>query len=268
MTPRGRTHGADVQPEQETGECVMPHVDLEVITLLEGKHDTRDEGVCLLEAVAWFAGEKHTDHPLCVSSVLGDFGRQLNDALPDDLRQRLVPLVPRMVGTVGDGLDETRGYLALDWLIRTNTPAWLDLAGLSVEAETLRSMPPITDIDAAEASKPVVDAARDATRAQQLLSESLLESLLWVDVWDAASRAISNAAADAARSVALIDTPRDAARFAAVNAARAAAWDAVQNAPGAAASDATQDALQPTVRTLQVSAVDLLDRMIDGRWAA
>ena len=51
----------------------------------------------------------------------------------------------------------------------------------------------------------------------------------------------------------------DAAR----DAAWAAAWDAAGDAAWAAAWAAARDALAPTVATLQASALDLLDRMID-----
>jgi len=42
--------------------------------LLKGSHDDGN-GKCGLEAVAWLAGEEHSDHPACVSPVLGDFCR-------------------------------------------------------------------------------------------------------------------------------------------------------------------------------------------------
>src|SRR3990172_987752 len=114
------------------------NINLDNLTLDQGSHTSREDGVCLMEAVAWLAGEPHTDQPRCVSPVLASMGQRLNDLLPEDKRQRLVPLVSALVGTRGDGLDEQRGYLALDWLIRTYTPAWLDLAGLRVEATALR----------------------------------------------------------------------------------------------------------------------------------
>ena len=132
----------------------MHHLDLTTLTLLKGGHPSRDAGVCLLEAVAYFAGEPHSDRPDCTSPVLGTFGRGLNDVLPDEKRQALVPFVPRMVGTAGDGLDEARSYMALDWLIRTYTPAWLDLAGLTVEAQALRELRRIVDLVSAQAAGP------------------------------------------------------------------------------------------------------------------
>ena len=38
-------------------------------------HKAREDGMCALEAVAWLAGEPHTDHPKCVSQVIGAFVR-------------------------------------------------------------------------------------------------------------------------------------------------------------------------------------------------
>ena len=205
------------------------HVDLGTLTLAKGGHDTRDDGVCLLEAVAWWAHEDHTDHPACVSPVLGQFGRTLNDVLPSAKRQELRPLISLLPGTAGDGLDETRGYLALDWLIRTYTPAFLSLAGLSAEATALRDLRRIADNVAARSAGPVVRQASQKAAAA------------WAAAWDAAGDAAGDAARDAAW-----DAARDAAR----------------DAAGDAARDAAGDALRPTVVELQVSALDLVERMI------
>ena len=64
-----------------------------------------------------------------------------------------------MVGTAGDGKDQARSYLALDWLIRTYTPAWLELAGLTAEAQELRDLRRIVDMVAAEAAGPEAQVA-------------------------------------------------------------------------------------------------------------
>lgn len=34
---------------------------LETLTILKGSHTTREQGLCVMEAVAWFAGEPHSD---------------------------------------------------------------------------------------------------------------------------------------------------------------------------------------------------------------
>ena len=53
-----------------------------------------------------------------------------DDALEDEPRQRMLPCLDRIIGTIDDGLDETRSWIALDWLIRVYAPTRLDAAGL------------------------------------------------------------------------------------------------------------------------------------------
>ena len=112
---------------------------LDTLVLTAGKHHTREDGMCLLEAAAWLAGKLHTDHPRCVSPVLAAFGRKLNDTLSQDDRQRLKPYLPLMLNTAGDGKDQARAYMALDWLTRTCLAAALDLAGLADQAPHCKS---------------------------------------------------------------------------------------------------------------------------------
>jgi hypothetical protein len=112
------------------------------------------------------------------------------------------------------------------------------------------------------------DAARAAARAA---ARDAAWAAAWAAAWDAAWDAAWAAARDAAWAAA-----RDAARDAAWAAARAAAWDAAWDAAWAAARDAAWDAardaaraaagnfLKPTVEWLQVSAVDLVNRMIEA----
>jgi hypothetical protein len=254
-------------------------IDLATLTLARGAHGTREDGVCLLEAVAWFAGQDHTDRPPCVSYVLAAFGRSFNDVLPDGKRQELVPLVPLLPGTAGDGQDQIRGYLALDWLIRAWTPAWLDLAGLAAEAQALRDLRRIADLAAAQAAGPVVRDARD--KAAAAAAGAAAGDAAWAaagaaagDAAGAAAAAAAGAAAgDAAGAAAWVaagdpawDAAGAAAWVAAWAAARVAAWAAARvaawAAAGAAAGAAARAALAPTVAALQDSAIGLYRAMI------
>ena len=214
------------------------------ITLDKGAHDSPDDGMCLLEAVSFVRGEAFSDHPKCVSPVLAEFGRNLNDVLPDDTRQQLVPFVALLPGTAGDGLDEARSYLALDWLIRVYTPTWLELAGLADEARALRELGRIVDMVSAERAGPVVRAGRDKAAAADAARDAA-----WDAAWAAAGAAAWAAAGDAAGA-----------------AAWDAAWDAARAAAGAAARDAARaaarDALAPTVEALQQAAIELFRTMI------
>ena len=263
----------------------MHHIDLSTITLTSGKHNNRDDGLCIMEAVAWWAEETHTDHPACVSPILGTFGRNFNDVLPDSKRQELKPLIPLLAGTAGDGMDTARSYLALDWLIRTYTPAWLDLAGLSEEAETLRDFRRIVNNAAAKEAVPVVQRARNKANAAWNAARDAAWNAAWDAVWNAAGDAARDAVRNAARAAvwsAAGAAARDAARDAAWNAAWNAAWDAAWDAAGDAAWNAARDAvwdaagdaawnaardaagkkIAPTVAQLQDSAIGLFREMI------
>jgi len=210
-------------------------LDLSAITLSSGSHSSRDKGVCAMEAVAWLAGEPHSDHPVCACPVIAEFLRRWNDDLDDAGRQALKPLLPLVVGTRSTAaVEDARAWLATDWLVRVHTPAWLDLAGLADQAEALRGLPEITPATA-KASRPTIDAVRERAAA----------------------------ARDAARAAAWA-AARDAAGAAAGDAAWAAAWDAAWASAWAAARDAAKAKLQQTKVSLQQSAVDLLQRLIEA----
>ena len=175
------------------------HLDLETIKLGRGKHSQSSGQACVMECVACLAGEEFTDMPKCVSPVIGAFMRSWNDAMDDDTRQILKPLIPVIMNTATGGADEiTRSWMAQDWMIRTFTADWLELAGLKSHAEGLRGLAPITNgeslasamgalIEARQASAAAWDAAWDAARAA---------------AWDAARAAAWDAAWDAARDAA------------------------------------------------------------------
>lgn len=136
------------------------------LTIDHGSHSSFDAGHCSTEVVAYLAGEPHTDHPECLSPVLGAFIRTWNDDLDDEGRQKLKSFLPRVIGTAGDGRDEARAWLATDWLVRVHTPAWLELAGVTESAAALRALPPFASPRVARANQSTVEAAaRDAARA-------------------------------------------------------------------------------------------------------
>ena len=87
-----------------------------------------EEGLCTLEVVAMLGGEGHTDQPECCCPAVGSFCRRWNDDLADEERTRLLlPLAGNLVGSVEPGEDvvRRRAFVAVDWLVRRCTPAWL-----------------------------------------------------------------------------------------------------------------------------------------------
>ena len=104
---------------------------------------------CAMEAVAYYARERHSDRPRTASPLVASYIRPLNDAWNDEDRQRLKELIPLLVGS--NHMDQPGREYARVWrAIELVTRAWL-LA--EADAETgraerrlsarLRALPPI-----------------------------------------------------------------------------------------------------------------------------
>ena len=242
----------------------------EHLVLSAGSHEPGPK-MCLLEAIAWQVGEPWSDKPACVSPTLAAFGRSWNDAMRSDQeREQLKQYIPLLINTSDPTLEEARGYMAIDWLCRVHTVAWLRLAKLDAEAQalvdhapvvnrqTLASLMPLLNVAGAAARAAVGDAARDAAfDAARVAAWDTAGATAWDaafdDAWDVAWDAAGAAAWGAARAAAG-GAARAAAGDAAGGAARAAAGGAARAAAGAA--------LEPTVKELQDSAHQLFKAMI------
>src|SRR4051794_11291522 len=116
-------------------------LDLSALHLEEGAHGSPEQGMCVMEAVSYVAGEPFSDHPRCASPVITSFLIAWNDALSDDDRQLLVPLVPKIVGTRTTDEDEAaRVWMLTDWLARECARGFLRAAGLVAPAELLEGL--------------------------------------------------------------------------------------------------------------------------------
>lgn len=237
-------------------------------TLAYGTHATPEDGRCAMEWVSHLAGEPHTDQPSCVSPVVRAFCIALNDGLDDVPRQRLRLYLARTIGTARDGLDAARAWMAMDWLIRTYTPTWLSLAGLTDAAERLRSLPEVSSSVELDPALEALRFARQRARsgwgpaavawfAPGVIARATGREIAWATAaaaaWAAARAGVGDAAGDRARS---------AARAAAGDAAATVARAARAAAGRAGARDAARAALAPTLEELQDSAFALLDRML------
>lgn len=143
-----------------------PAFDLDTLELLKGSHGSVAEGVCAMEAVAWLAGEPHSDHPKCTCPVIATFVRHINDAMPDSERGRLKPYLPRLIGTrAGLGIERSRAFCAADFAVRIFAPQALRAAGLEGEAKKLEAIEPINAAKAANAAANAAHAADAAAHA-------------------------------------------------------------------------------------------------------
>lgn len=249
-------------------------VDLAAIHLVRGVHTGRETELGVMEAVAWLAGEPHTDHPDSASPVIATFCRLVNDRVGDEERQRLVAYIPRLVGTNAAHEVELRRTMVLaDWAVRTAAVAALRTAGLVEEAERLSRLTPVTEPDSAHeaahatsvAEETALRAALDAAKAARAAARAT-----WVGATAERARV-----AERARGVAVV---AEAARIALAEAAEAAgsaeaaasaatATEAAAHAAAAAwAAVATWAASVHAAVQVPVAPVDwtvALERMLD-----
>jgi len=202
-------------------------------TLTYGPHATREDGTCLMEAVAYLAGEPHTDAPACACPVLTAYAAALNDAMGfgpegDALRARyLHDLAPMLVGSHSTPkAEQARAYVLADHAARVVAPLALESAGLRGEAATLRALEPVIDDVSARTAARAAEAAAEAAAWVAKEAARAAEGAAWVAAW-AAARAARGAAEAAAEEAAWV--AKEAAR-AAEEAAEAAAWVAARQA--------------------------------------
>jgi hypothetical protein len=238
-----------------------------------GTHATPQDGRCAMEWVSHLAGEPHSDSPACVSPVLRAICIALNDGLEHEPRQRLRPYLARTIGTAGDGHDDRRAWLAMDWLIRTYTPTWLRLAEPAA-ADELAGLGPITGAEPLQVAMEPLTRARLQARAARRRTFGGRTPSGWATARAAgltgreAAWSCAGAAAWAAARLSIGDPRGDQARAAARTTAGDAAAVAVRRHRaehrhgGVAARELARQAIAPPLRTLTDSAIDLLDRML------
>ncbi|MCJ2120604.1 glycosyltransferase family 61 protein [Methylobacterium sp. J-001] len=253
--------GAPLSREQSSTSAEPERMDRERPTRLTAlaaePHKAPVEGLCATEAVAYLAGEPHSDQPACASPSIAAFIQTWSDGLPQEERDQLIlPLVPRMIGTrASEVLERRRIAMVADWLVRTHVPAWFRLAKLNVEADELADRPELTDV--AELAS-LCDHLKRARKRAAVANLTLRQT----------GSAVRAAAWDAAQQAAWI-TVRDALE-AEGPALLAAGWDSAYAAAYAAARAYGKVPLEPTRRALEQSAFALLERMIEARdpdWA-
>lgn len=70
--------------------------------LSRGSHLGPEEGACFMEYASVLAGEPFSDQPRCTHPLLAELARMVNDSVSDSGRQRLLPLVPSVIGRTTD----------------------------------------------------------------------------------------------------------------------------------------------------------------------
>ena len=189
----------------------------ESVNLTKGNHKNPEEGMCVMEAVAYFANEGHTDHPKCACPVLTNYMIKLNDSMDDINRQKLKPYILKLAGT-NDGKDLERSKV-LAWASITKfAPAALRIAGFKEYAKKLENTP-YYDFDAAS------DAARVAADASYAAGDAASAASYAGDASYAASGASYASAASCAASAASYASDTAIAAAYAAGDAKTTIWD-------------------------------------------
>ena len=121
------------------------------LVITKGSHMTRMDGLCVNEAYAFLAGERHSDEPKCVCPSIRAVTMRFNDRcgvgeMADGRRKRLLEETYLVVlGTRGSrALELRRTRLAIDWSIRVATPKIVRRTkSLSHWADRLEALPPL-----------------------------------------------------------------------------------------------------------------------------
>jgi hypothetical protein len=106
-----------------------------------GSHEPVDypdetQGRCIMEWVSYLYQQQHSDNPVGVHQTIRAFCINVNDSVNDEMRQRLVPYLSRMMGTFA--------WKALNFVAKEWTPIWLEKANYTEEAQRLRDLPELT----------------------------------------------------------------------------------------------------------------------------
>lgn len=149
-------------------------------TLARGTHTHPSQRRRTMEWVSHLAGDPNSNEPGCVSPVLRAFCTTLNNAMEDEPRQRLLPYLERTIGTADDGLDETRSWMALDWLIRVYAPTWLDAAGLPHSAARLTLLSPVLSMPDLKLAIVALARTRRDSRAAWAATLGAARAVAWV----------------------------------------------------------------------------------------
>lgn len=240
-----------------------------------GLHARREDGVCAMEAVAWMAGERHSDEPACTSPVIAAFVRQLNDSMRSDTERELLrPLLPNLIGTASPKRDGLVAMKCVDWLIKKQLPAWLrltpDLERYAAAAQKSawnkhEGLCVLLDIQ---------EAAEDYIKSSRGIVSQGVVSMLATIASNAVSASGAGSVTQAVQYVSdgakwyyweqrVTNQADDLGSFICQRAAYIAALNAVKQtaACNTAMQAAAFNALEPTVLILQRSAIDLLSQI-------
>lgn len=108
------------------------------VRLESGRHASRADGMCAMEAAAWLAGLDHDDAASCVDPVIAIYVRAINDRMDHMTRQRLKRFAPDFVDSAHQDAETQRAMQLSHAASAHFLPAALRAAGLVGDADAVR----------------------------------------------------------------------------------------------------------------------------------
>jgi hypothetical protein len=107
----------------------MSPVTHQTVKLSKGRHNSPEEGACVMELASMLAGEPFSDHPASVCPVIGSCLRAYNDWIDDDRRQDLYLYASQVVDTrSSQDVQRVRAARVAAWTGELNRPRWTQFA--------------------------------------------------------------------------------------------------------------------------------------------
>lgn len=154
---------------------------------------------CAMQAVAWLANEAWSDAPACACRVVRRFVIKCNDDWDEANRQKLLEIVPLLVGSrATPEVESRRRYFFADWAIRILLPNLLDRLKRGAEAARLRAVGPVTDRASAEHARQEARSVRDGLRTAHSAYSVYSAHSAAAAVYSAAAAAAAAYSADSA----------------------------------------------------------------------
>jgi hypothetical protein len=121
------------------------------IWLSTGHHVRREDGMNIMECVAYVCGEEHSSYPTTACPVISEVARTIADAACDTDRQTLVDFIyPIACSGATDTVTFKRLFYCVDFVVRQLAPAALLYLNLPQEASALQSLEEIRETKSAE----------------------------------------------------------------------------------------------------------------------
>jgi hypothetical protein len=185
----------------ESADSIWP------FALTVGASEHPKDGASLMSVVSWLVYGDLNDQPACVSEVVAELARSVNDLLPDYRRQALKSYIPRLIDTNDeDSTERARLRFVHQYIIEKLFPLGLAAAGLEFLIPVVRRVAPNHFVQL----KPFVDeivgqALRDPQWPEEAMSllQSRIERGLWVQDGVAAPETIGSVLESVALAMAL-----------------------------------------------------------------